>query len=94
VTGNVSYNSIAPRTDGPRLRAEKVARLAEIFPGTRRVRAGRGRVAAAELGRHVWRGALGRGLARGGACSVAHAHVRYLNPFPRNLRDLLSRYRQ
>jgi 2-oxoglutarate ferredoxin oxidoreductase subunit alpha len=26
--------------------------------------------------------------------SVAHAHIRYLNPFPRNLRDILSRYRQ
>jgi 2-oxoglutarate ferredoxin oxidoreductase subunit alpha len=26
--------------------------------------------------------------------SVAHAHLRYLNPFPRNLRDVLSRYRQ
>jgi 2-oxoglutarate ferredoxin oxidoreductase subunit alpha len=26
--------------------------------------------------------------------SVAHAHLRYLNPFPRNLRDMLSRYKQ
>jgi 2-oxoglutarate ferredoxin oxidoreductase subunit alpha len=26
--------------------------------------------------------------------SVAHAHLRYLNPFPRNLRDILGRYRQ
>jgi 2-oxoglutarate ferredoxin oxidoreductase subunit alpha len=26
--------------------------------------------------------------------SVAHAHLRYLNPFPANLRDVLSRYRQ
>jgi 2-oxoglutarate ferredoxin oxidoreductase subunit alpha len=24
--------------------------------------------------------------------SVAHAHLQYLNPFPRNLRDILSRY--
>jgi 2-oxoglutarate ferredoxin oxidoreductase subunit alpha len=24
---------------------------------------------------------------------VAHAHLRYLNPFPSNLGDLLSRYR-
>ncbi|HQF71810.1 MAG TPA: 2-oxoglutarate ferredoxin oxidoreductase subunit alpha, partial [Promineifilum sp.] len=26
--------------------------------------------------------------------SVAHAHLRYLNPLPSNLRDMLSRYRQ
>jgi 2-oxoglutarate ferredoxin oxidoreductase subunit alpha len=26
--------------------------------------------------------------------SVAHAHLRYLNPFPRNLGDLLKRYKQ
>ena len=26
--------------------------------------------------------------------SVAHAHLRYLNPLPRNLRDILSRYKQ
>lgn len=26
--------------------------------------------------------------------SVAHAHLRYLNPFPRNLRDILSRYKR
>ena len=26
--------------------------------------------------------------------SVAHAHLRYLNPFPRNLGDLLSRYQR
>jgi 2-oxoglutarate ferredoxin oxidoreductase subunit alpha len=26
--------------------------------------------------------------------SVAHAHLRYLNPFPRNLGDTLKRYRR
>ena len=26
--------------------------------------------------------------------SVAHAHLRYLNPFPRNLGDLLQSYRR
>ena len=25
---------------------------------------------------------------------MAHAHLRYLNPFPRNLEQLLSRYRR
>ena len=26
--------------------------------------------------------------------SVAHAHLRYLNPFPRNLKALLGQYKQ
>ena len=26
--------------------------------------------------------------------SVAHAHLRYLNPFPRNLGEILDRYEQ
>ena len=38
------------------------------------------------------RTAVDRGL-RGGQ-SVAHAHLRYLNPFPRNLGDLLEKYKK
>jgi 2-oxoglutarate ferredoxin oxidoreductase subunit alpha len=26
--------------------------------------------------------------------AVAHAHLRYMNPFPRNLREILSRYKR
>ena len=32
--------------------------------------------------------------ARNQGKSIAHAHVRYLNPFPRNLGSLLKRYKK
>jgi len=77
-----------------RERAEKIARLAEVIPPQE--------VFGPESGELLlvsWGGTYGavrsavvaaqrRGL------SVAHAHLRYLNPLPSNLRDVLSRYRQ
>ena len=92
-TGAVSY---APEDHEAmcRQRAEKVARVADFIP---------------ELevnGPHdatllvlTWGGTCGAALAavqraweRGR--SVAHAHLRYLNPFPRNLGDVLARYKK
>jgi 2-oxoglutarate ferredoxin oxidoreductase subunit alpha len=45
----------------------------------------------------TWGGTCGAALtavqrARERGHSVAHAHLRYLNPFPRNLGELLARY--
>ena len=34
----------------------------------------------------------GRGRAQAKGQKVAHAHIKYLNPFPRNLGDLLLKY--
>ncbi len=93
VTGNVSYNPLH-HEQMVHDRAEKIARLAEIIPEQDVFGPERG-----ELLLLSWGGTFGavrsavvaaqrRGL------SVAHAHLRYLNPFPRNLRDVLSRYRQ
>jgi len=92
-TGAVSY---APEDHEAmcRLRAEKVVRVADFIP---------------ELevnGPHdatllvlTWGGTCGAALTavqraweRGR--SVAHAHLRYLNPFPRNLGELLTRYKK
>jgi 2-oxoglutarate ferredoxin oxidoreductase subunit alpha len=91
LTGNVSY---APQDHEQMVldRAEKVARLAEVIPelevyGPR----------AGELLILSWGGVYGaarsavRSALKEGK-SVAHAQLRYLNPFPRNLRDVLSRY--
>jgi len=93
VTGNVSYNPLH-HEQMVHDRAEKIARLAEIIPEQEVFGPERG-----ELLLLSWGGTYGavrsaavaaqrRGL------SVAHAHLRYLNPFPRNLRDVLGHYRQ
>jgi 2-oxoglutarate ferredoxin oxidoreductase subunit alpha len=93
VTGNVSYNPLH-HEQMVRDRAEKIARLAEIIPEQE--------VFGPESGELLlvsWGGTYGAvrsavAEARRQGRSVAHAHIRYLNPFPRNLRDVLSRYRQ
>ena len=93
VTGNVSYNPLH-HEQMVRERAEKIARLAEIIPEQDVFGP-----ASGELLLLSWGGTFGSvrsavAQAQRHGLSVAHAHLRYLNPFPRNLRDILGRYRQ
>ena len=44
------------------------------------------------MGRHVRAGARGRAPCARGGGKVAHAHLRWLNPFPANLGDVLRSY--
>jgi|SRR5579872_6986318 len=90
VTGNVSYD---PDNHDlmTRLRAQKVAGIASDIPEL--VVDG----PDAELLVLSWGGTFGpvaagvrRARRKGG--KVAHAHLRYLNPFPRNLGDVLRSY--
>jgi len=91
VTGNVSYDP-ADHEKMVNDRAEKVARLAEIIPeldvfGPEK----------AELLVLSWGGTFGAARSAVTQCqkngkSVAHAQLRYLNPFPRNMAEVLSRY--
>ena len=75
-----------------RLRADKVARVAEFIPDL--VVGGHAEASLLVLG---WGGSCGairtavERLAQSGR-PVAHAHLRYLNPFPGNLGEVLSRY--
>jgi 2-oxoglutarate ferredoxin oxidoreductase subunit alpha len=90
-TGAVSY---APEDHEAmcKLRADKVARVADFIPelevdGPQQ----------ASLLVLTWGGTCGAALtavqrAREHGRSVAHAHLRYLNPFPQNLGDILSHY--
>ena len=92
-TGNVSYNPLHHERM-VRERAEKIARLAEVIPPQEVFGPEEG-----ELLLVSWGGTYGAVrsavvAARRQGRSVAHAHLRYLNPFPANLRDVLSRYRQ
>ena len=89
--GNVSY---APKDHQQMVneRAEKIARLADISPEQRVYGPAEGELLVVSWGSTYGaiRAAVGRAHTRG--LSVAHAHIRYLNPFPRNLGDILDRY--
>jgi 2-oxoglutarate ferredoxin oxidoreductase subunit alpha len=90
-TGNVSYDP----QDNERMireRAEKVARLADIIPEQTLIGPSEGDLLVVSWGGTfgVVRSAVLRMQERGKP--VSHAHLRYLNPFPRNLGDMLSRF--
>ncbi len=93
VTGNVSYNPLH-HEQMVRERAEKIARLAEVIPPQDVFGPESGELLLVSWGGTYGavRSAVAQAQRRGQ--SVAHAHLRYLNPFPANLRDVLSRYRQ
>jgi 2-oxoglutarate/2-oxoacid ferredoxin oxidoreductase subunit alpha len=92
VTGNVSYDP-ANHERMTQLRAEKVARIAERIPelavegdseGGSLLVLGWGSTAGAITGAVL--------QARREGLSVSRAHLRHLNPFPRNLGDVLARF--
>lgn len=91
VTGNVSYD---PENHQRMvcLRAEKVARIARYVPELTVEGPADARLLVLGWGSSY--GAIAsavRGLWASGA-PVAHAHLRYLNPFPPNLEQIVSRY--
>ncbi len=93
VTGNVSYDP-ANHEFMVRTRAEKVKRVANNIPDQEVF--GSEDADVAVVG---WGGTYGAiktavdKLQEEGA-SVAHIHVKYLNPFPKNLGDLLRRFKK
>ncbi len=93
ITGNVSYD---PENHHRMtlLRAEKIARVANDIPDLETYGRDEGELLILGWGSTygALRSAVERLLAEGQ--SVAHAHLRYLNPFPRNTGDVLDRYRR
>jgi 2-oxoglutarate/2-oxoacid ferredoxin oxidoreductase subunit alpha len=91
-TGHISYDpdNHARMT---RTRAAKVAGIANGIP-PQRVALGDDHGAVAVVGWGSTYGAIHRavGEARDDGGDVSHIHLRYLNPFPRNLGELLSRF--
>ncbi|HEY52920.1 MAG TPA: 2-oxoacid:acceptor oxidoreductase subunit alpha [Caldilineae bacterium] len=73
-------------------RAEKVARLADVIPEQTVFGPEEGDLLVVGWGSTY--GAIHAAVrqAHNKGYSVAHAHIRYLNPFPRNLGDILKRY--
>jgi len=90
-TGNVS---LAPdhNVQMNHERAEKVARLADVIPEQDVFGPESGELLVVSWGGTygVVRTAVDRAIKAGK--SVAHAHIRYINPFPRNLGEILERY--
>jgi len=93
VTGTVSY---APQDHEEmcRQRAEKVARIADTIPELEVTGQQQGDLLVLSWGGSY--GAVFTAVQRAShkGLSVGHAHLRYLNPFPRNLGDVLARYKQ
>jgi 2-oxoglutarate ferredoxin oxidoreductase subunit alpha len=92
-SGDVSYDA-EHHAEMVRQRAEKVAKIADLIPPQT--------VTGPETGDLLvigWGGTCGSLLAAMERCkqrslSVAHAHLRYLNPLPANLPELVARYRK
>ena len=93
LTGNVSYDP-ADHEHMVRVRAEKIANIAQEIPELN--------VDGPDTGDLLvigWGSTCGAILtavrrARRQGRSVAHAHLRYLNPLPRNTGDVLRRFKQ
>jgi 2-oxoglutarate ferredoxin oxidoreductase subunit alpha len=91
ITGNVSYD---PENHDlmVRLRAEKIARIANEIPDVEVLGEREGEVLVVG-----WGGTYGALTAAVEECrarnlSVSSIHLRYLNPFPKNLGDILGRF--
>ena len=92
-TGNISYDP-ENHQKMVNIRAQKVANAAKLLPPQQVVGPQSG-----ELLVLSWGGTYGACLtavqeAQADGCSVALAHIRYLNPFPSNLGEIISRYKQ
>ncbi|MEM7127407.1 MAG: 2-oxoacid:acceptor oxidoreductase subunit alpha [Chloroflexota bacterium] len=93
VTGNVSYDPVHNETMYNE-RAEKIARLADVIPEQEVFGDKSGDLLVLSWGGTfgVVRSAVTAAQQEGK--SVAHAHVRYINPFPKNLETLLRSYKK
>jgi 2-oxoglutarate ferredoxin oxidoreductase subunit alpha len=93
-TGNVSHN---PENHElmTRLRAEKIADIADFIP-LQTIDNGPEEGELLILGWGSTYGAIKTAVEQALELgySVAHAHLRYLNPFPKNLGDILGRYKK
>ena len=92
-TGNVNYD---PENHElmVRLRAEKVARIANDIPLVEVDDPTATPSSRARVGEHVGLAQQAVRQARAAGKKVAHAHLVHLNPFPRNLGEVLARTRR
>lgn len=93
ITGNVAYDP-GNHEEMTHIRRQKVENIAEAIPLQE--------VTGPDSGELIvvsWGGTYGAVYTAVQECqkrglSVAHTHLRYINPFPKNLGDILSRYKR
>ncbi|HET9324580.1 MAG TPA: 2-oxoacid:acceptor oxidoreductase subunit alpha [Gaiellaceae bacterium] len=90
-TGNVSYDP-DNHDHMVRIRARKVAGIAADIPELEVDEEGGEELLVLSWGGTYGPVAAGVRRVRGNGGKVAHAHLRYLNPFPRNTGEVLQRY--
>src|SRR5690606_36779596 len=94
ITGNVSYDP-ENHQRMVKLRQEKVDRIADYIP-RQELDSGPEEGDVLVLGWGSTYGAIKSAVSelQQQGHAVAHAHIRYLRPFPRNLGDILQRYKK
>ena len=93
VTGNVSYDP-ANHQHMIELRAKKIANIAHDIPPQEVEGPAEGELLVVSWGGTYGSVATAAGRLRQAGHAVAHAHLRYLNPLPANLGELLKRYQR
>ena len=91
ITGNVSYDP-DNHEHMCKLRAQKVANIAEDIPLQELDGPESGDLLVLSWGGPYGACATAVHQAQSAGKKVSHCHLRYLNPFPKNLRDILSRF--
>jgi 2-oxoglutarate ferredoxin oxidoreductase subunit alpha len=91
ITGNVSYD---PRNHEimTQLRNEKIARIANYIPDQEVYGDAQGKLLVLSWGSTYGSAITAVQKLRDQGKSISHAHLRYLNPFPKNLGDILQRF--
>ncbi len=92
ITGNVSYDP-DNHAEMVKLRAEKVQRIAQELPPLEVYGAQEGDLLLLGWGSTYGACRAATERLQGKSHSVGHLHLRWLNPFPRDLGDVLKRYK-
>ena len=91
ITGNVNYD---PQNHEymTRIRNEKIARIANYIPEQEVHGDPEGKLLVLSWGSTYGAAITAVDSLREKGASISHAHLRYLNPFPKNLGDILQRF--
>ena len=93
ITGNVNYDPLN-HEKMTRLRNEKIERIANFIPEQEVYGDPEGELLVLSWGSTYGAAITAVDKLREEGASVSHAHLRYLNPFPKNLGDIISRFNQ
>ena len=93
ITGNVNYDPLN-HEKMTRLRNEKIERIANFIPEQEVYGDPEGELLVLSWGSTYGAAITAVDKLREENASVSHAHLRYLNPFPKNLGDIISRFNQ